>query len=182
MKAYKICLGILFITLLIAGGLSAQTQTAPAANYRSDYIAQLDDAEKKLISLAEAVPAEKFSWRPADDVRSVSEVYMHIAGANYLLPKFAGIDPPAGINRDMEKSITDKAKVVEAMKQSFQHLRQAFAKTPDADMEKMVKFFSGDASVRYVYLVAAMHCHEHLGQSIAYARINGVVPPWSAAE
>jgi uncharacterized damage-inducible protein DinB len=184
MKAYRVHLTLLLIAIFtVIGGASAQTQTAPGATsgFRADFLLQLDDAQKKIISLAEAVPEDKYGWRPAEKVRSVSEVYMHIAGANYFFPTFAGINPPSGITRDLEKTVTEKSKVLESLKQSFDHLRAAFEKTPDADMEKKVKFFSGEASLRYVYLVAAMHIHEHLGQSIAYARTNGIAPPWSNA-
>ena len=105
---------------------------------------------------------------------------MHIAGANYLLPSMAGVTPPPGISRDMEKTITEKAKVIEVLKQSFVHLKQGLQNTSDADFDKGVKFFGDEATVRYVFMVAAAHGNEHLGQSIAYARINGITPPWSA--
>jgi uncharacterized damage-inducible protein DinB len=161
------------------------TQSEPAASpaltgFRGDYLQLLDEVEEKLVSLAEAVPAEKYGWRPAEGVRSVSEVYMHIAGGNYLLPSFVGI-PTDGVNREMEKTVTEKPKVIEALKQSFVHLRQAILKTSDADMDKKANLFGREASFREVFLITANHCHEHLGQSIAYARMNGIVPPWSAA-
>ncbi len=172
---------IISIGFLTVSGAFAQGQTAPSttSSFKQDLIKDIESAEKKLISLAEAVPAEKYSWRPEEGVRSVSEVYMHVAGGNYLLPSFAGVTPPPGISRDMEKTVTDKDKVIEALKQSFVHLHQAVDKTSDADFDKKVKFFGDEASVRYVFLVAASHCHEHLGQSIAYARTNGITPPWS---
>jgi uncharacterized damage-inducible protein DinB len=172
---------VFFIGFLTASGAFAQGQTAPSttATFRQDLIKDIESAEKKLVSLAEAVPAEKYSWRPEEGVRSVSEVYMHVAGGNYLLPSFAGVTPPPGISRDMEKTVTEKEKVLDALKKSFVHLHQAVEKTTDADFDKNVKFFGDEATIRYVFLVAASHCHEHLGQSIAYARTNGITPPWS---
>ena len=96
---------IISIGFLTVSGAFAQGQTAPSttSSFKQDLIKDIESAEKKLISLAEAVPAEKYSWRPEEGVRSVSEVYMHVAGGNYLLPSFAGITPPPGISRDMEK-------------------------------------------------------------------------------
>jgi uncharacterized damage-inducible protein DinB len=156
---------------------------APASGFRAEFLRQLDDVEKKLLDLAQAVPQEKYTWRPAEGVRSVSEVYMHIAGGNFFLPRLVGAPPPAGMTReaarDMEK-ITDKAKVVEMLKQSCEHVRQAALNTSDADLDKPVKLFGRDSTAREVFLLMATHMHEHLGQSIAYARMNGVVPPWSA--
>lgn len=182
MKANTAFLLVTILTSFItASGAFAQGQTAPSpiSTFRQDLIKDIESAEKKLISLAEAVPAEKFSWRPGEGVRSISEVYMHVVGGNYLLPSFAGITPPPGISRDMEKTIIEKEKVIDALKKSFVHLHQAVEKTSDTDFDKNVKFFGDEASVRSVFLVAASHCHEHLGQSIAYARMNGTTPPWS---
>ena len=117
-----------------------------------------------------------------EGVRSVSEVYMHIAGANYLLPSFIGIKSPAGMNGDMEKTITEKVKVIEMLKQSFEFIRKAVTQTPDTDLDKAAKMFGRETTVRDVFFNAGLHMHEHLGQSIAYARMNKIVPPWTAAE
>ena len=180
MKRFAIVSCLLLI--LSAGLIQAQTQTAPAGSsgFRADWKQQLDDVQKKALDLAEAVPAEKYSWRPAEGVRSFSEVFVHIAGGNYFLPTFAGVNPPAGFSRDAEKTVTEKAKVIELMKQSFDHVRAAFDKLPDAEMEKTVDFFGSKMTLRGIYLSCVGHVNEHLGQSIAYARMNAIVPPWSA--
>lgn len=152
----------------------------PTSGIRAELLADLDTLEKKLVSLAEAMPEEKYTWRPAEGVRSVSEVYMHIAGANFFFPRLVGVEPPAGATRGLEK-ITEKTKVVETLKRSLHHVRQAIVNTPDADLDKPVKMFGRDTTVRAVLIALITHMHEHLGQSIAYARMNGVVPPWTAA-
>src|SRR5712692_4507407 len=95
-----------------------------ASGLRGDFLRQLDDVEKKVTGLAQAMPQEKYTWRPAEGVRSVSEVLVHIAGANYFFLSIAGIKPPAGRRRDMEKTVTEKAKVTEALKASFAYARQ----------------------------------------------------------
>lgn len=156
------------------------TETAKLSGLRADVLRQIEDAEKKLIQLAEATPADKYTWRPAEGVRSNSEVFMHVAGGNYFIPTFAGVKMPEGVGRDLEK-ITDKAKVVETLKSSFAHARRAVEQVSDAELDKQVKLFGGDSSVRNVLLLMATHAHEHLGQAIAYARMNGITPPWSAA-
>jgi uncharacterized damage-inducible protein DinB len=139
----------------------------------------LSDVEKKLAALAEATPQEKYAWRPAPGVRSISEVYMHVAGGNYFLTTFLGAKMPEGFSRDMEKTVTEKAKVVEAMKKSFDHARKAVEATPDSDLDKKVKVFGQEPSERMLLIWLVSHGHEHLGQSIAYARTNGIAPPWS---
>ena len=157
-----------------------EAKPAAGASVRDDILANIADAEEKLTALAEAIPAEKFAWRPAEKVRSVGEVFMHVAGGNYFLPTFWGVKVPEGVKpRELEPSGSDKAKVLSAMKASFEHVRNAVKNAPDADMDKMIKLFGKDATMRQAMMVAASHAHEHLGQSIAYARMNGIAPPWS---
>ena len=159
----------------------AKAAATPAdTSVRDEILAQIADAEKKLTALAEAMPAEKFAWRPAEKVRSAGEVFMHVAGGNYFLPTFWGVKVPEGIKpREFEPSGGDKAKVLSTMKASFEHVRNAIKSAPEADLGKMIKLFGEDATMRQAMMVAANHAHEHLGQSIAYARMNGVAPPWS---
>lgn len=159
---------------------AAAPAAKPASGVKSDILWQIRDAEKKLIQLAEATPAEKFGWRPSEGVRTTGEVFMHVAGANYFLPTFWGGKMPEGIDaRGFEKMGGDKAKVLETLKASFAHATQAVENLPEADLDRQIKMFGNDATVRMAALVVATHAHEHLGQSIAYARSNGVVPPWS---
>jgi uncharacterized damage-inducible protein DinB len=165
-----------------AAGAAPSVATA-APSVRAVALRQLAAAEKKLLSLADATPAEKFGWRPAEGVRSVGEVYMHVASANYFLPTFWGAKVPAGVDpRGLEKDGADKAKTVAALKQSFDFLHQAIDAVPEADLSRQVAVFGQQATVGEVMVGLATHGHEHLGQSIAYARMNGIVPPWSAAD
>jgi uncharacterized damage-inducible protein DinB len=136
--------------------------------------------EDKLTRLADAIPADKYTWRPADDTRSFAEVMLHISAANYNLYKLVGTQPPTGIDlKNLEKSTTDKTKIVATLKDSFAHAKQAIKATPDADLEKSMDWFGGKNTERGVLLFIVRHTAEHLGQSIAYARMVGVVPPWT---
>lgn len=170
--------------LLSLPAFAHEEAKAPAGgDVRGEILQLLEDAEKKLTALAEAMPAEKFGWRPAEKIRSVGEVFMHVAGGNYFLPTFWGVEVPEGIKpREFEPSGADKAKVLATMKASFEHVRNAIKNAPEADLGKMIKLFGNDATMRQAMMVATNHAHEHLGQSIAYARMNGVAPPWSAGE
>jgi len=175
--------GIVSLVILTGwGAAAARAQTAPAAapsGIQADVVKSLDDAEKKLVALAEATPQEKYSWRPMEGVRSTGEVFMHVAAGNYGLPTMLGMKVPEGINpREMSK-VTDKAQVMDALRESFVHARQTILSI--TDLERPVKIFGErDGTTREVMLIMVTHAHEHLGQSIAYARMNGIVPPWSA--
>ncbi len=137
---------------------------------------------RQLIMLAEAIPAEKFTWRPAEGVRSVSEVYMHIALTNFELLSATGVPMPADIKSDdMEKTVTAKAEVIAWLKRSLEAVKTAHAAVKPADLRRIVKVDNQHATVDSVYLRIIIHGNEHMGQLVAYARMNGIVPPWSKA-
>ncbi|HEX7252206.1 MAG TPA: DinB family protein [Thermoanaerobaculia bacterium] len=159
----------------------AQAAAPPAAaGFRGEFLNEVAFVGKRLTDLANAMPADKYAWRPASGVRSVGEVYVHVALGNVFLPSFTGAKIPEGYSRDMEKTLTDKAKVVDAMKNSFDHLKSFATSMSDADLEKKVKIFGGlEVTQRELMVIILNHMHEHLGQSIAYARMNSITPPWS---
>jgi uncharacterized damage-inducible protein DinB len=161
---------------------AAHAADAPPAGIRGEILAGIKDAEDKLLQLAEATPEEKYSYRPSKDSRSTGEVFMHVASGNYFLANFAGVKPPEGINPEKyESSLTKKADIQKALKDSFEHINKALVNFTDADLDKPAEFFGRKSTVRGAYLLLLSHSHEHLGQSIAYARGNGIVPPWTAA-
>ncbi len=154
--------------------------TPGVSGYRSEVLTEVIVQEDKFTRLAEAIPAEKYSWRPAPDVRSFAEVFLHVSAANYNLYKLVGTPPPAGVEvKSLEKSTTDKAKVVATLKDSYTHAKQAIKAMPDVDLEKSMDWFGGKNTERGILLFIVRHGAEHLGQSIAYARFVGVVPPWT---
>lgn len=168
----------LFATLIGVSALFAQ-ESAKSTGFFSDVNNDISDSQQKIISLAEAIPADKYTWRPEEGVRSVSEVLMHISGSNYFLLKFAGIKTPEGSTEDMGKDVTDKDKVIKALKSSFEDLHNNLKKLSADQLDNQVEMFGNKSTIRNVIFVEMGHLHEHLGQLIAYARTNGVVPPWS---
>jgi uncharacterized damage-inducible protein DinB len=157
-----------------------QDPTPGVGGYRAEVLAEVRVQENKFTRLAEAIPVEKYTWRPAADVRSIAEVFLHVAAANYNLPKLIGTPPPTGIDvKGLEKSTTDKAKVVGTLRDSFAHLKAAILRMPEADLEKSLDWFGGKNTERGILLFITRHMAEHLGQSIAYARSVGVTPPWT---
>ncbi len=136
----------------------------------------------QLIALAEATPEEKFAWRPAPGVRSASEVYMHIALANFYLLSVTGPKMPAELKQEMEKTVTSKADVINWLKRSLEAVKQAHSAITPKDLERKVRIMDRDATVDGMYLRIIVHANEHMGQLVAYARMTGVVPPWSKTQ
>jgi uncharacterized damage-inducible protein DinB len=133
----------------------------------------------QLIALAEATPADKFAWRPAPGVRSTSEVYMHIVLANFYLLSVTGPAMPTDLKEDAEKTVTAKPEVIAWLKRSLEAVRKAHAAETPADLARRVKVEGRDSTVDAMYLRIIIHDNEHMGQLVAYARMTGVVPPWS---
>jgi uncharacterized damage-inducible protein DinB len=175
------------ILVLAAGAVGVAAQVNPykdgtpgVTGYRSEVLAEVMIQEDKFTRLAEAIPADKYTWRPAPDVRSFAEVFLHVSAANYNLYKLVGTPPPSSVDvKTLEKSTTDKAKVIATLKDSFAHARTAIKTMPDADLDKGLDWFGGKNTERGILLFIVRHAAEHLGQSIAYARFVGVVPPWT---
>jgi uncharacterized damage-inducible protein DinB len=158
-------------------GSAGARQIPPGAG--EGWSGELDHAARQLIALAEATPADKFAWRPADGVRSVAEVYMHVAIGNHLLLGRAGVEPAvdlAKLGQDPEKSITDKAGVIAFLRDSFAAVRKGYS---SVDHAKKVRLLNKDVTAGDVFLRILVHNHEHMGQAVAYARVNGIAPPWS---
>ena len=144
------------------------------------YDGEWGHVSRQLVALAEAIPAEKYTWRPGSGVRSTSEVFMHIAMANLYLLSITGPPMPADMkSADMEKTVTAKAEVIDWLKRSLEAVRTARANIKPADLARKVKVFGRDATVDGMYLRILVHANEHMGQLIAYARVNGITPPWS---
>jgi uncharacterized damage-inducible protein DinB len=178
---------LLMLVLLVGTAVGMWAQVNPykdgtpgVTGYRSEVLSEVTVQGDKFVRLAEAIPAEKYSWRPGEGVRSIGEVFLHVAGANYGLYKNVGAKPPEGIElKNFDKSTMDKAKIVAALKDSFAHAKQAITAMPDADLEKTLDWFGGKTTERGILLFITRHGAEHLGQSIAYARMVNVTPPWT---
>ena len=153
-------------------------QSAPEGIWQG-YDGEWKHVTQQLIALAEATPPEKFAWRPAPGVRSTSEVYMHIVMANFGLLSYTGPKVPADLKPDMEKTVTSKADVIDWLKRSLEAVRQAHLAEKPKDLERKVHIHDRDATADGMYLRIIVHANEHMGQLIAYARMTGVVPPWS---
>jgi uncharacterized damage-inducible protein DinB len=170
-------------TLLLLFVLSSATLHAQYEGLWEGYDGEWGHVSRQLIALAEATPPEAYAWRPAPGVRSTSEVYMHIALANFYLLSVTGPPMPPDIkSNDMEKTVTSKADVIAFLKRSLDAVKTARAQLKPGDLQRKVKIEGKTVTVDGMYLRIIVHDNEHMGQLIAYARMNGIVPPWSRAE
>jgi uncharacterized damage-inducible protein DinB len=166
------------LLLVLLSVRSVLAQTAPEGIWLG-YDGEWRHVSSQLIALAEATPAEKFSWRPAPGVRSTSEVYMHIVDANFYLLSVTGPKMPADWKEGVEKTVTSKAEVIDWLKRSLDAVKEAHLVETPKDLRRKVHIADRDATVDGIYLRILLHANEHMGQLVAYARMTGVVPPWS---
>lgn len=169
------------IPLLVAGALVAISPLSAAHHsVKDDVVRAMDGMEKKLVALAEAMPDDSYKWSPMEGVRTTSQVFMHIAAANFFISGSLGADMPSDVDvRGLEKNVTSKKEVVAMLQKSIDHARTAIKAVPEDQLAAEIKMFGQDSTKRGAMLVIMEHMSEHLGQAIAYARSNKVVPPWS---
>lgn len=156
-------------------------QVGNTPDFRPEFIGQFEASARKLVALAEAMPAESYSWQPMEGVASVARAYMHVARYNYMYPdQNLGVPAPAGVEYEtLEETVTDKDEVLAVLSASLDHLRGVVAGMSDADLEAPTRLYGREVASWAVLLQLVTHMNEHLGQQIAYARMNRVAPPWS---
>jgi len=179
--------GLTLVTLAALAGTAAPlaAQAQSSAQLRTQYVSDIESLGSKFAELADAMGGDSYSWRPMEGVRSVSEVYMLVAAESYLVPGFWNATPPEGITPGPSafatlSKISDKNEVVGHVKKSFDYFKGVVAGLSDEQMASTVKFFGREGSVADALYAILSDMHEHLGQAIAYARMNKVVPPWTA--
>lgn len=160
---------------------SPTDHTAPSYDMKAQSLADLQGLQKKFVSLANAIPADKFTWRPSEDSRSFAEVFLHVSGERYQILALGGATPPADFNgKTFEKSTTDKARIVEELNKSWDFAQNTINGMTNADFAKLLPKLGPQANAGDVVYILVADAHEHLGQLVAYARVNGIVPPWTA--
>ena len=153
----------------------------------AELLLPFDSLEKQVLALAKAIPEEKYAWRPAPGVRSFKEVFLHIVNGNQLLLNVAEKSPSREEllkqieqNAKGEQDSVSKEKIVAMLAESFTGVRKALEGVRStAALTRDVDFFGTPAPMGGVLASIDTHIAEHLGQTIAYARVNGIVPPWS---
>jgi uncharacterized damage-inducible protein DinB len=158
----------------------------PASPASADVLASFSEYEKKVMDLAKAVPADKYSWRPAPGVRSFGEVFVHITSGNRLLLSLATSSMSADAvgklieeQSKTEKQNLSKEKIIEMLTESFAAVRKHLETVSAGALSRETDFFGTKVTTRTILVNLDTHIAEHMGQAIAYARMNGIVPPWS---
>lgn len=147
--------------------------------YNQMVVSSVEASADKLVQLANAIPADKYGWKPMDGVSSVGEVLQHVAGANYFIANMLGAKIPEGVNPKNLGDTTDKVGVIATYEASVKHVKKAINAISEEAAKEEIDMFGSPAPRARLMLVVADHGHEHLGQMIAYARSNEIVPPWS---
>jgi hypothetical protein len=154
-----------------------------AAALKASFLADLDTMQKKYVGLAEAFPPDKYTWRPMEGVRSVSEVLMLVAFEGYsFVPTSFGAKPAdLGSREEAAKlrTLSDKTQVIAHLNKGFAHAKQAVESVDPATLTGKRKLMGAERSTIDAVVLVGGDMHEHLGQLIAYARMNQIVPPWS---
>lgn len=170
---------ILLSLILAMAATSLPAQQGAKSDMKSDLVRELKYAERRAVALAEAIPAEKYSWRPMEGVMSFAEVFMHLITNKHSLLGRTGVAVPEGLGRDQVTKIKDKDKIVPLLKEAYAKAITTIENSDPADWDREVDFFWKPARVATIYNRLVIHSHEHVGQLVAYARTNHIVPPWS---
>lgn len=173
--------GCLYLLFVVFGQIaSAQDGSSQNVGFRTEFLNHFDSSTKKMLSLAEAIPADKYAWRPATGVMSVAEVFTHVAEVDlHYLATSLNSKAPADLDPKSLGKLQEKDQVVAAVRRTFEFVRRTVEQMSDSDMEKTTTLYGRSSSYRNVLLQLLHHSSEHVGQTIAYARMNSIVPPWS---
>lgn len=179
----KLLVSMLLIMGFVGTGVAVAEQTdttSPSYDLKAQALLDLQNVQKKFVDLANAVPADKFGWKPSADTRSFAEVLMHVAGERYQILGLMGAKAPADFDgKTFEKSKADKAQVIAELNQTWDFTKQTISGMSNADFAKLLPKLGPQANAGDVVYILVADAHEHLGQAITYARVNGVVPPWT---
>jgi uncharacterized damage-inducible protein DinB len=178
-----VCLGAGLMVASAQNSDASADHTAPSYDMKGQSLADLQVVQKKFVDLANALPADKLTWRPSADSRSFAEVFLHVAGERYQILALMGTEPPAGFDgKTFEKSTTDKARIVEELNKSWDFAQKAINGMTNADFARSIPKLGPQANAGDVIYILVADAHEHLGQVVAYARMNGIVPPWTVEQ
>lgn len=161
--------------------VASADHTAPSYDMKAQALLDLEGLQTKFVALANALPADKLTWRPSADSRSFAEVFLHVSAERYGILHLMGATIPDGFDGSkLEKSTTDKAQIVAELNKSWEFAQKAIDGMSNADFARMIPKLGPQANAGDVVYILVADAHEHLGQAVAYARENGVVPPWTA--
>src|SRR5215510_15430153 len=170
-------LALIFLALTCAAQAQAQTQATPP-DPTTPFKGFYNSTKKNVIGAAEKMPAEHFSYKPTNDVRSYAEIFAHILDTNYWA--YSGLRGEANPNKDdLEKTLKTKDDVVKAVKASFEYCDAAIKNLTAASLQETFNNGTRDIPKTSPLLLLIAHSQEHYGNIVTYMRMKGVVPPSS---
>jgi uncharacterized damage-inducible protein DinB len=167
---------LLLFALLVVGTHLASAQD----DFRGEFLRQFDYSARRLSQLAEVMPTGSYAWSPGEGVMSVERVFMHIARYNYYyLASSLSIPAPEDVDVETMEALTGKEIVIPRLAASFEHVRSHIEGIDEGRLTARTTLYGREVGGEAVLLQLLAHMNEHVGQAIAYARMNGIVPPWS---
>ncbi len=173
---------LIFSTILMCLMMSFTFISAQAQDnsVTTDFLNNYNLTTDKVAQLAGEISEDTYDWRPSEEVRSIREVVLHIASANYFFASQLGIETPEGVDpQAMEQSGMSKEEAISALKESVAFMQNSLESISEEELTTKMDFFGNEVTKRQVMLSMGTHASEHLGQLIAYARMNEITPPWS---
>ena len=176
-----LCLTCVLSTVIVhAQAQNSTDTTAPSYDMKAQALLDLQGVNKKFVDLVQAIPGAKLTWRPAPGTRSFAEVFLHVAGERYGILSMMGATPPPSFKPEgFEKSTTERDRIVENLNRSWDFANETISGMTNADFAKLLPKLGPQANQGDVVYILVADAHEHLGQLVAYARENGIVPPWT---
>ena len=166
------------IAAIVLWPVSARAQGGAAV--RDEMLRHFEESMSKVISLAGAMPADKYNWKPSAEAMPVGHVYAHIARYNFAyITNEMGAPAADGISLDTLEAMRNKEQIVQLLRRSADHVKRSVAAMPNPQLDKSTTLYGRSVPQWAVLVQLVAHMNEHLGQSIAYARSNNVTPPWS---
>lgn len=185
-----LCLCLVLVSSAIGVAQNPDTSKPPAQYYdmRSQCLSDLEGVHEKFVALAEAVPSEKLGWRPSPDSRSFAEVFLHVAGERYVILGLMGVAVPPEFEPMISQKSTsefersaprDRARILEELRKSWEFTEVTLKNESNSDFSKPLSQPARQKQNGDLVFLLVADQHEHLGQAVAYARENGIIPPWS---
>ncbi len=173
---------LLAVILLCPAPASGQSSgPSEASEIRDEMLRQFSGSSRKMVALSEAMPEDLYAWSTGEGMMTVAKVYAHIARYNFMyLEDQLGVPAPSDIDLDMVEDLTDKAVITELLKRSVDHVLAHVPKLTDDTLTEKTRLYGRDIAGWAVLVQLVTHLNEHVGQAVAYARINQIAPPWAS--
>lgn len=167
---------LVVLASLAATGASAQMPI----EFREEFLSHFERSSAKVVQLAEAVPEDLYTWSPGEGVMEIGHVYMHIARYNFMyLEDNLGIPAPDDLDLDTLEEMRGKGDVTAILERSVRHVQQHISALGAEELTAETTLYGRRVAGWSVLFQLLAHMNEHVGQSVSYARMNGIVPPWS---